>query len=148
MASDMADATKLNWDKLAPNYRRLLERYGITDSDWKDIAGLPFEKINGLDVIRPPRVFDEIELGNITGDAIPRSRELAEKIQQVLVTENEFAVLQPGANERAFMGRFFTSEEGIKSGTPMAMANKLFWQFRSFGLTMLFRQWPRAYEMG
>ena len=30
----------------------------------------------------------------------------------------------------------------------MAMANKLFWQFRSFGLTMLFRQWPRAYEMG
>nr|ABZ05854.1 hypothetical protein ALOHA_HF400048F7ctg1g21 [uncultured marine microorganism HF4000_48F7] len=148
MASDMADATKLNWDKLAPNYRRLLERYGITDSDWKDIAGLPFEKINGLDVISPTRVFDEIELGNITGDAIPRSRELAEKIQQVLITENEFAVLQPGANERAFMGRFFTGEEGIKSGTPMAMANKLFWQFRSFGLTMLFRQWPRAYEMG
>jgi hypothetical protein len=28
------------------------------------------------------------------------------------------------------------------------MANKLFWQFRSFGVTMLFRQWPRAYEMG
>ncbi len=79
MASDMADATKLNWDKLAPNYRRLLERYGITDSDWKDIAALPFEKINGLDVISPTRVFDEIELGNITGDAIPRSRELAEK---------------------------------------------------------------------
>ncbi len=148
MASDMADATKLNWDKLAPNYRRLLERYGITDSDWKDIAALPFEKINGLDVISPTRVFDEIELGNITGDAIPRSRELAEKIQQVLITENEFAVLQPGANERAFMGRLFSGDEGIQAGTTSAMATKLFWQFRSFGLTMLFRQWPRAYEMG
>ena len=148
MASDMADATKLRWDKLAPNYRRLLERYGITDSDWKDIAALPFEKINGLDVISPTRVFDEIELGNITGDAVPRSRELAEKIQQVLITENEFAVLQPGANERAFMGRLFTGDEGIQAGTRSAMVNKLFWQFRSFGLTMLFRQWPRAYEMG
>ena len=148
MASDMADATKLNWDKLAPNYRRLLERYGITDSDWKDIAGLPFEKINGLDVISPTRVFDEIELGNITGDAVPRSRELAEKIQQVLISENEFAVLQPGANERAFMGRLFSGDEGIQAGTTSAMVTKLFWQFRSFGLTMLFRQWPRAYEMG
>ena len=148
MASDMADATKLNWDKLAPNYRRLLERYGITDSDWKDIAGLPFEKINGLDVISPTRVFDEIELGNITGDAVPRSRKLAEKIQQVLISENEFAVLQPGANERAFMGRLFSGDEGIQAGTRSAMVTKLFWQFRSFGLTMLFRQWPRAYEMG
>jgi hypothetical protein len=148
MASDMADATKLNWDKLAPNYKRLLERYGITDTDWKDIAGLPFEKINGLDVISPTRVFDEIELGNITGDAIPRSRELAEKIQQVLISENEFAILQPGANERAFMGRLFSGDEGIQAGTRSAMATKLFWQFRSFGLTMLFRQWPRAYEMG
>jgi hypothetical protein len=148
MASDMADATKLRWDQLNPNYRRLLERYKIGEADWKDIAALPFEKINGLDVISPTRVFDEIELGNITGDAIPRSRELAEKIQQVLITENEFAVLQPGANERAFMGRFFSGDEGIQAGTRSAMVNKLFWQFRSFGVTMLFRQWPRAYEMG
>ena len=148
MASDMADASKLRWDQLNPNYKRLLERYGITDSDWKDVAGLPTEKINGLDVISPTRVFDEIDLGNITGDSIPRSQQLAEKIQHVLITENEFAVLQPGANERAFMGRFITGDEGIQAGTRSAMANKLFWQFRSFGLTMLFRQWPRAYEMG
>ena len=148
MASDMADATKLRWDQLNPNYRRLLERYGISDTDWKDIAGLPFEKINGLDVISPTRVFDEIKLGNITGDAVTRSQELAEKIQQVLITENEFSIMQPGANERAYMARFFGGEDGVKPGTWAGMVNRLFWQFRSFGLTMLFRQWPRAYEMG
>ena len=149
MASDMADATKLNWDQLAPSYRRLLERYGITDSDWKDIAALPMDKVNGLDVMLPQRVFDEIELGNITGDAVPRSQELAEKIQQVLITENEFAIMQPGANEGAFMSRYpVGGREGTTAGTAQGMIGRLFWQFRSFGLTMLFRQWPRAYEMG
>jgi hypothetical protein len=149
MASDLADATKLNWDGLAPNYKRLLERYGITDSDWKDIAALPMDKVNGLDVMLPQRVFDEIELGNITGDAVPRSQQLAEKIQQLLITENEFAIMQPGANERAFMARYpVGGREGTTAGTVQGMMGRLFWQFRSFGLSMLFRQWPRAYEMG
>ena len=149
MASDLADATKLNWDQLAPNYKRLLERYGITDTDWRDIATLPKDKVNGLDVMMPQRIFDEIELGNITGDAVPRSQELAEKIQQILITENEFAIMQPGANERAFMARYpVGGREGTTAGTVQGMIGRLFWQFRSFGLSMLFRQWPRAYEMG
>ena len=149
MASDFADATKMNWDQLAPSYRRLMERYGITDADWKDIAALPKDKVNGLDVMMPQRVYDEIELGNITGDAIPRSEELAEKIQQLLITENEFAIMQPGANEGAFMARYpVGGREGTTAGTIQGTIGRLFWQFRSFGLTMIFRQWPRAYEMG
>lgn len=149
MANDLADATKFNWDKLNKNYKRVLTQYGITEDDWRSIQGLPKEKINGLDLLTPQGVLDEIELGNITGDQAIRSRELAERIQNFLITENEFAVLQPGPNERAFMARYpLGGEEGAKPGSPEGMANRMMWLFRGFGLTMIMRQWPRAYHMG
>ena len=68
--------------------------------------------------------------------------ELADKLEVFFVNEAKIAVPAPGKNEQAIMMRNF------KRGTVPGALAEMFWLFRSFGLTFLVQQGPRALQQG
>ena len=68
--------------------------------------------------------------------------DLADKLEVFFVNEAKIAVPAPGKNEQAIMMRNF------KRGTVPGALAEMFWLFRSFGLTFLVQQGPRALQQG
>ncbi|MFZ9115145.1 MAG: hypothetical protein ACO24D_18675, partial [bacterium] len=148
MARDLVNASKKNWSELNDAYRYVLGQYGIKEADWAVIKDLPTTKVSKLDLITPYGIRRAIEDGLVPPDNVPKFREMAEKLQSFLVGENTYAVIEPGASEAAFMRRIPFGGNETTAGTPGAMAARLFWQFRGFGLSMMMRNYPRVAKMG
>ena len=157
LADDLADATRKGFSDLNPRFQAFLSNYGITEPDWKVLGTFEPDVAGDAKLFTPELIYRDLE-EKMAATPKPskeelkgfkKQRELADKLQNLFVTENENQVIRPGGRERAFMARVpFGGDEVATPGTPSGMAAKLFWQFRSFGISMMMKNYPRVQEMG
>ena len=158
LADDLADATRKSFSELTPRFQVFLGNYGITEIEWKALSKFEPDVVGDAKLFTPELIYRDLEekiaaIPNPTKEdlnAFKQQRNLGDKLQNLFVTENENQVIRPGGRERAFMSRvpLGGDDEFARPGTPSGMAAKLFWQFRSFGLSMMFKNYPRVWEMG
>ena len=144
----MGDMSLLKWNELSESYKRVLNQYDISESDWALInkAG-PYNiteqaALQGrtIDSFANELYFTPDHLKNFS--ASKQAQQLADKLEIFFVTESRMAVPQPGKNEKAIMSF------GFKRGTVPGVLAETFWMFRSFPLTMAIQQYPRMMQNG
>jgi hypothetical protein len=138
IAHQMHENTKLPFEQLAPNYRRMIEAYGITAKDWPRIATAATE-INGQSYITPHQLKLEA-FGNLDTAAGRRAArrdldELQTKVIAFIDDRMAAAVNEPGARTRAML--LGDSQAGTWSGE----ARRAIALFRSYPVEMLTRVW-------
>lgn len=145
MARELAQKSKLGWDAIGEDLGRVLQLYDIGAKEWDVLRGYVKRAEDGRDYITPD-IAREISDEDIvayrgekqTAGQIRRTRqELEQKLRMYFVDRSEFAILRPGARERAIM------YQGLRPGTPMGEVARLFWQFKSFAVSFITKAWGR-----
>jgi hypothetical protein len=131
----LADRAGKRLDQLEPELRRAFGRYGIDAADWDVIRKTGLWEEDGARFIHP----EQIARGD-AGNTAPASR-LLEMVQ----TETGFAVVEPGALERALLlGR-------TRPGTLSGEFLRATMQYKTFPISMMTRHLMRgidAYQGG
>ncbi|MCK8787100.1 hypothetical protein M0638_22245 [Roseomonas sp. NAR14] len=127
----LADQAGRGWDAMAPGIRGALQRYGIGAEQW--------------DLIRTKGLFEEEGVRLIHPEQMVRGggraeMEAATRLLEMIDAERGFAVLEPGAAERAIVvGR---NRPGTWSGEFLRATG----QYKSFPITMMTRHAARGIE--
>lgn len=146
MARELAMNSKLGYEALSKDFSRVLQLYDIGAPEWKLYSGLARKLDDGKEYVTPDMVRDipdsEIiayrSADKLTEGQIRRTRaELEQKLRMYFVDRSEYAILRPGARERAIM------YQGLKPGTPMGEVARFFWQFKSFSTAFITKAWGR-----
>lgn len=114
------------WDKF------LMERKGISESDWQ--------------VITKAKATERDGIGYLTKDAIlqtndPGATQIANKWMAFVSDEAQFAIVNPDMATRAMV-----TGGGMPTGTLRGEAMRTFMQFKSFPLAMITRHWGRVFD--
>ena len=146
--------TKKSWVDLGDKDKRMLEGGGIREDDWtllqqidRTVAPSGEKLVTNKDIFNAP---DDLFLQHhqfkedghtaqeIADQAFKLKEQFANKYMNHIYTETNASVLEVGARETAFMGL------GREKGTVTNELTRFFWQFKQFGLAVIFRQWTRA----
>ena len=139
---------KTRWAKLDPKFKRVVEQYGIDETDWGKLQNIGGFKVTDLIKNNPELKgsnFPKEEF--LTSDwvlqqaGISESR-LADKISLFFVNESRIGVPEIGVGDRAMMMRTF------QRGTLPGAVLQGFFQFRSYQVALFNALGPRMYEMG
>lgn len=114
-----------------PHFKRMLERYGITDADWEIIKKAPQADYSGQKMITPMSIKS-------LGES-PEIREAAIKYAAMLSEEADIAVVSPGARERALIRN--STKPGTLSGEVMRTTAL----FKTFTLSLSTKVLPRVF---
>ncbi len=135
--------------------RRLLDMFGIDAGKWEMLRGLDHHQANGRRYITPDlaqKIPDDqmaaylVSRGEIKADTRPEivaarvdqaRRDLALDLHAYFTDRSEYAVLQPGARERAI------TRLGTRPGTPEGEGIRMLMQFKSFPVAVISRAWGR-----
>lgn len=127
---------------LSQRTRDTLERFRVSESDWK-IMRRGVQEESGGERFLTPEGIRQLDVDHFPGDsrrAKENAREaLASKLQQLYADELNAAVISPDARTLA------TIRQGQQAGTPMGEALRLFWQFKSFGIAIFQRGFLREF---
>lgn len=116
IANDLAREAANAFDGLPDDMRRVLRQYDVRPEDW-EIARTSVDKgPDGRDYMFPDKIDDQ---------------RVRESIQRMIISEVDAGVLTPGARERAIMNR------GYRPDTAAGIAFRTFFQFKSFGITVV-----------
>jgi hypothetical protein len=145
MARELAMKEGTAWDNLAPELSRVLSLYDIGKGEWDLVRQFASTAPDGRKYITPDVVRDipdemivAYRGGDLTAGQMRRTRdELEQKLRMYFMDRSEYAILKPGARERAIMN------QGLRPGTPMGEAARMFWQFKSFSVAFLTKAWGR-----
>ena len=146
MAATLGDLTRKGWGELHANDRAQLTHYGITHAEWAHLQKVVPEDWGGandrvLTIASIRRLTDE-QLGT-TGLAASRLRDtLATRALDMVLGETDYAVVTPGAKERAVM--FGLS---AKKGTAGGEFARTMWLFKSFPIAVITKHWMRGWGM-
>jgi hypothetical protein len=115
-----------SWDQLGRSrkYKGLQEeltKYGFTPQDWANLQKAERVKIGSNNFLFPDGIKDPA---------------LSDLYRTFIVDTSDTAIITPGAKEKAIMNL------GFKPGTIEGMAARMFWQFKSFPLTL----WTRVFS--
>lgn len=132
MMGGMARMAQKDWGSLSAWDRYLLERKGITESDWAIVQKAQ------------PEVRDGYAM--LTSDAIRATggedaARIANKVLGMVIDESQFAVIHPDMATRAI-----ASAGGMPAGALSGELARAFAQFKSFPIAMLSRHWRRVLE--
>ena len=117
--------------RINKDLRRSLRTFGIGDAEWSAMQRAAKKGADGKTYVLPS------EIGKLSG-MDPRARqELQTKVAAYITDRTDYAVLTPGARERAFMRR------GLRKGTAPGEAFRMLTQYKSFPLAMIMRVWGR-----
>lgn len=125
------------WDKLEPEFRRVLGLYRIDAARWDVLRQAVGKGVDGRLYMTADAVMDlpDEAVRSLLGSKFnPRraeamKREIAEQYRTYLVDRGNTGVLEPGARERAWMTM------GSRPGTVQGELLRRFWQFKSFSVT-------------
>lgn len=139
--------------------QRVLSLFDIGKAEWDVLHKVAWNEINGSTYLTPEvatRLSDAdvkgylIATGKLHKDAsgqsvdfaVKRARDdLGVRLASYFADRGEFAVLEPGARERA---RFsFSGNMRLRPGTVGGEALRLFMQFKQFPATMMMKTWSR-----
>ena len=137
ISHQLAERSAVGWAELAPDYRRMMEAYGIGEADWPRI-GRALTEVEGTSYVVPHqlKLEDFGDTGTAAGRrAARRARdELATKLMTFVDDRMAAGVLEPGARTRAML----VSE---RPGTWRGEAWRAFALFKSFPVEILNRVW-------
>jgi len=111
MSHDMALQAGKSFDKLNPDFQRILSTYDITPERWDAIRSSEIKQVDGKGYIVPESIAD---------------KETADKLRTYLTDQTQFLALEPDAKTRAILLR------GTQSGTKMGEFMRFLMQFKSF----------------
>jgi hypothetical protein len=114
--NDLAREAGKSFDALPADLQRVFRQYAINDADWDVARKSARRSDNGTEYL----FADEIE-----------NQRVRESFLRFLASEVDAGVLTPGARERSIMNR------GYRPNSGAGIAFRLFWQFKSFGLTVV-----------
>lgn len=123
----MADNVGKTFDQLPGMLRRGMQRYGITADDWNAIRATELYEERGATFLRP----DDL-LGRAQDLGEGRSRELSDKLMEMILTETEYAV--PSSSLRGRQILVGTAAPGTVSGELV----RSFAMYKNFAVTMIF----------
>jgi len=113
----LADEAGKAFDQLPQNLRRTLGRYGL-DADAWNVIRQGVEDFEGMRFVSPAKL-DQM------------NRRVGSRLMELIETEMDHAVLQPGARERSLM------VGSTRRGTFVGEALRTTMQYKSFAVTML-----------
>ena len=150
--------TKKDWVDLGPKDKKMLEGGGIKEDDWILLQQIErTEAPTGEKLVTNKDIFnasDDLFLDTFQFDrtgytaqeladhAFRLKEQLANKYMNYIYTETNAAVLEVGSREQVFMGL------NSNRGTVTNELTKFFFQFKSFGVSMIMRQWSRGFAQG
>ncbi|MCK1501507.1 hypothetical protein [Bradyrhizobium sp. 188] len=145
----------------------LLQGFGIGDREWKLLHQVDWHELEGKtyltpDIVRkiPDKALEAYanegrpiseqasamalrQAGVIPGGLMDRTRdELAMKLWAYFAERGQFAVIEPGAREKAMMFR------GTQRDETLNLALRLLYQFKQFPLTMMTKTWETELRGG
>ena len=139
---------KTGWNNLGGDFKRVVQQYGIDESDWSRLQEIGSFKISDLIKNEPDLkgtnfpnerfiTPDWILQKGTTGDS-----RLSDKLSLFFVNESRIGVPEIGAGDRAMMMRTF------QRGTIPGAVMQGFMQMRTYQVAMFNNLAPRIYEMG
>lgn len=129
----LADDAGKGFDALDPALRRTMERYGIGAADWDLIRAKGLHSEDGVDLIFPEQMVRD-------GDRA--AERAATRLLEMVDAERGFAVLEPGAAEKAL------TLQGTQAGTWAGEFWRATTQYKSFPITMMTRHLYRGFNAG
>jgi len=105
-----------SWQQLEPRFRGMFERHGISEADWRAMQAAPLVEGGGAQWFHPDRLDDE---------------GLADRLMEMIYTEQDMAVVTPGVRARAAVAGFG------RPGTWQGELARTLFQFKSFPLTIM-----------
>lgn len=141
------------WAEIGASEQRVLRGFGITEPEWKALAGVDWTTIDGKTMLFPKdamKLSDDqiaaylketqpIEMAKPSPDDIAQGREhLALQLATTFTDRGGYAIPMPSARIRAMLfGKHY------EPGSAWNMALKLFWQFKIWPADMITRAWER-----
>lgn len=129
--------------KLDPGDWKLLRDKGITAEEWAVWRAANPDTWRGNDTVLTPEAIYAVPDADITKiapgvpPAVVRER-AASKLLAVVLDEQDVAVIEPGARERAMI------QAGTVRGTWKGELVRSFFQFKTFPIAMVMRHWRRG----
>ena len=125
------------WANIGPDDARLLNSYGITETDWRvwklaELSDLGHGNASALTPEAIMRIPDDALKQAGLADSAPAAslrRDAMVKFMGALTSESHLAVLEPGWKERAMM------YSGLQRGRIRDELTRSFWQFKAFPIT-------------
>lgn len=146
--------------ELGGDETRLLQAFGIGEAEWKLLHKVGWNELEGETYLTPDvakKLSDEdietymkergsiadiatssvlLRMAGHVSDMNERVRQdLALKLWSYFSERGQFAVLEPGAREKAIL------YQGTQSGSPLNVALRLLLQFKQFPATMITKSW-------
>jgi hypothetical protein len=146
MAATLGDLTAKDWGDLHASDRAQLTHYGIKAADWTLLQKVTPEDWGGPNnrvlTVASIRQLSDADIG-ATGAAAARIRDsLSTRALDMVLAETDFAVVTPGAKERALM--FGVSAQKGTAGGEFA---RTMWLFKSFPVAVISKHWMRGWGM-
>lgn len=132
IGTHLNDFSKIEYNRLEPDFLKMLKRYDIKKKDWNIIRQAESVSIYGESTITPTTV-------KLMGDT-PEIRQAALKIGDMMGAEADVAVPTPGLKERALV------KGGTKPGTVIGEFARSIALFKTFSLTMITKVLPRILD--
>lgn len=117
--SFIADSSGKAWKNINKPLQRTLKRYGITPDEWDEIRKVKPLKYEGVKFFSPENLA---KTGNV---------DLTTKVQEMILTETDFAVPTPDSRVRAI------TTAGAKRGTFVGEIARSVSMFKSFPITVM-----------
>lgn len=142
-ARELGMKKDLSFSGLHPDMQRLMTRYNITGEKWDIVRKAVVKADDGREYLVPSEIKnlpDDLFAG--TARQIARQKDdLETSIRSLLVDRTDFAVLTPGARERAnpLLGG------GTQKGTGIGEAVRFMSQFKAFPITAATRGFGEAF---
>lgn len=133
-------------DKLDPGDWQLLRSKGITAEEWNVWRAAQPDSWRGNDTVLTPEAIYRVSDADLAKAApgvppqVMRER-AASKLLAVVLEEQDIAVIEPGARERAMI------QAGTVRGTVKGELVRSFFQFKTFPISMMMRHWQRGMGM-
>lgn len=124
--STFTEAAGKAYDALDPKLRGQLGRYGIDAKGWDAIRAAPMDVDRGVEWISPHRFED---------------RELANRFLEMIHEETDIAVPVADLQTRAVFNN------ALERGTWLGEIGRSLVQFKSFGVSVMLRQWAEIAAM-
>jgi uncharacterized protein YoaH (UPF0181 family) len=126
-AGHLADQANRTLDQLAPELQATFRRYGVTAEDWDLIRRHGIEEVEGVRFVSAERLANN-----------PDHLGAASRYLEMVQTETGYAVVEPGALERAL------ALGGSRPGTPGGEFRRATMQYKSFPISMMTRHLARG----
>jgi hypothetical protein len=135
------------FDALGDELKRGLGTYGIDGKKWDLIRTLAIKGPDGREYISPEGIqaLSDDAIKKAFGKPKAREREirrlkdqLETSLRSYFVDRTDYAILTPGAAERAYL------KLGTQAGTPLGEAIRMVMQFKAFPATMISKGLGRA----